>query len=413
VLLALWSVLAGPAWAESIDPALVGVWEATTLTGVERPTTGGTGFRVTFSPDGVETVDYNRMAPLWVGGSDTQIFRGSAAARISTRDHRAHIEKMERQGVRYTMSTRSPTGEGPLPGLGPGGLGTSTDESYTCVGDRLTYRASAAVDRRPRHIVELTRVRDVPAGGPKAAEAPEPRLNGKTWLTSTQIIDRPQEVRGYWITAEQGVELTYLDIRAGRLTDNGIENRESGPESIDMTASGARRWAGRVYVCPKPMGTCPKLCRWTSGSLEFDKNLISCRGVWHGKKTKTDCSGFRDEPDSGAFTLKRFVGVSFVPVTPGKYMALVGAPAVGDQAAKFRAGVRIASQYQTMPWVKVTPESATGEVVLRDPAKGIYEFRTSRSGTHMVSFKLIDRDGSVVHVDRMQIDIPAMPGLGK
>jgi hypothetical protein len=180
-----------------------------------------------------------------------------------------------------------------------------------------------------------------------------------------------------------------------------------------MRAAGKLQWRGLVYVCPRPRGTCPNLCQWVDGSLQTDVSNLSIKGEWRGKQSKPDCSGNSNEPETGTFSFRRLVGVSFVPIARGKYLNLVGAPAVGNQAAQFKAAVRIAARYDSIPGATVKASAERGTLTLVDKAKGIYDFVVDRSGSYELSFELMGADGQVFHTDRMRVEIPAIGGLGK
>ena len=420
---ALGSLVTQPAHAQSIDSCLVGTWRATSIIDLSgRATSGGAGFQVTFRPDGMQIIDYASMVPFVLpnpsgGPTDTQTYTGNATARISTRDKVAKVERIEQARVLFTISTLSPTPALPLKGrLGPGGLGTTkSDNGYVCGENSLEYKTSAADDAHPTHSLKLTRVKD----SASAAAAPPPQpivVEGKTWLTATEIKDRPQDIAGVWSEPTGGgeTEFTWLSTSPpGTLIDHPLAMRDSDPASVDMKATADLEWQGRVFTCPRPKGKCTNLCEWNDGSLRVDDNHVSISGEWHGKKFKNDCSGFWDEPDSGTFTMKRLVGVSFVPLAPGKYMNLVGAPAVGTQAAQFKAVVRIAARYDGVPNPNVRASASHGSIALIDKENGTYEFVVDRSGAHELLFELVGDDGRAFHTDRMRVEIPSIPGLGR
>jgi hypothetical protein len=156
---------ASPSAPESaaIDPQLIGTWECISFKeSVGSVTGGGTGFRVTFKSDGTESVDYSNMKPVMSGLRDKTTYSGTAMARISTNDGVAKIEKMVSAGA--VMTVDSATGHfslPKLPGLGPGGLGSTADKnSYKCSEDTLEYQTSAARDGHANTTVKLTRVKE-------------------------------------------------------------------------------------------------------------------------------------------------------------------------------------------------------------------------------------------------------------
>jgi hypothetical protein len=271
-----------------------------------------------------------------------------------------------------------------------------------------------ADDKIPTHSVKLVRVRDSASTAAAPPRAPVV-VKGNTWLTATEIKDRPQEIQALWreSTGERDSKLVWLsNSPPDTLTDHEVNLRDSDPSSIDMTAAGDLEWRGQIFICPVPKGTCTNLCRWVRGSLRMDANHLSISGEWHDKKHKSDCSGLEDEPDSGSFTMQRLVGVSFVPLAPGKYMNLVGVPPVGTQIAQFKAVVRIAARYDGVANANLRATADRGQVSLVDKTAGLYDFVADRSGVYELSFEMLGSDGMVFHTDRMRIEIPAIPGLG-
>ena len=149
-------------WGTRIDPDLIGTWECISFKESSGFVTGGgTGFRVTFKSDKTESVDYSNMRPVTSGLRDKTTYSGTATARISTSDGVAKIEKMVSAGV--VMTVDSATGHfslPKLPGLGPGGLGSTTDKnSYKYSEDTLEYETSAARDGHANTTVKLKRVK--------------------------------------------------------------------------------------------------------------------------------------------------------------------------------------------------------------------------------------------------------------
>jgi len=147
--------------AAAIDSCLVGAWECTSFKEANSFVTGtGTGFRVTFKNDGTEIVDYSNMKPI-ASGKDSTTYSGTATAHISTKDGIAKIEKMESANVVMTINGGGKSYSLPkLPGLGPGGLGSTKDKnSYKCTEDSLEYQSSAAHDGHANTTVKLTRIK--------------------------------------------------------------------------------------------------------------------------------------------------------------------------------------------------------------------------------------------------------------
>jgi hypothetical protein len=128
-----------------IDPCLVGTWKCTSFREANNNyfTGGGTGFRVTFSKDGIETIDYSSMQPTKLGPHDTIGFIGKASAKISTDKSVAKIEAMQNASVSMTFNFFHANPTMKYPGLGPGGLGSPENKNnYKCTEDSLEYESS-------------------------------------------------------------------------------------------------------------------------------------------------------------------------------------------------------------------------------------------------------------------------------
>jgi hypothetical protein len=160
--------LIGAFWPDcgAMDRCLVGLWLATSVNALGKAAggaTGGDGFRVTFTADGTESIDYSTTNTLVFKDStpaapDTFIYRGSSAAHISTANGVAKIESVDESKVVINVNAGGHKFVQKVPGLGPGGLGsTASNNGYTCAGDSLEYRSSDAVDKHPTYYVKLKR----------------------------------------------------------------------------------------------------------------------------------------------------------------------------------------------------------------------------------------------------------------
>lgn len=150
----------------SFDKCLVGSWVATEVAFLDKSRhsrSGGTGFVVSFTDEGLQTTDYSSMAPIAID-DDAWRFKGSATAHITTKDGTAEIAgPVGGPGVLFHMSAKFPDIPFmPFPGLGPGGLGsTDSDNQYVCEKETLSYKASVGgglgAARPPQYGVKLKR----------------------------------------------------------------------------------------------------------------------------------------------------------------------------------------------------------------------------------------------------------------
>ena len=178
-----------PTLSESIDPCLVGTWECVSYQEKDgKITGGGTGFRVTFTSDGTETVDYGSIKPIMVG-KDKLSYMGKASAKISTTDGVAKIESMTGAGASLDTIVLGRVWQPRIPGLGAGGLGSTTDKNrYQCNGDTLEYQTSAARDGHATSTVKLQRVDEMDLLAEGTGSAPS-----KPKRTPTPVV-RPKPV---------------------------------------------------------------------------------------------------------------------------------------------------------------------------------------------------------------------------
>jgi hypothetical protein len=107
--------------------------------------TGGTGFRVTFRPDGTQVVDYSSMLPFsHVERDVTMTFGGRAAGRITTDANVAKVVTIEPGTVTMDVDDPGYDLHWDLTGTwGPAGLGSTSDNNrYTCTETTVTYQGS-------------------------------------------------------------------------------------------------------------------------------------------------------------------------------------------------------------------------------------------------------------------------------
>ena len=127
-----------------IDPCLIGTWTVMSVKDNKpAPMSGGTGFKITFTPDGKETIDYSGMKMFtWSLGDGSFQYAGSATAAVEARDGFAKIDKMENVGVSGTMRVKSVgvNSSRRIPDLGIGIASVRGGINYTCNGDTLTYQ---------------------------------------------------------------------------------------------------------------------------------------------------------------------------------------------------------------------------------------------------------------------------------
>lgn len=248
-----------------------------------------------------------------------------------------------------------------------------------------------------------------------------------TWLTPTELKNRPQDVVGLWTTDENGApgEVRWFELQDQQLVVHSLLEKNGAWARLAKQGD-ANRWEGTgaapgqagtgFFTVPMPKGTCPQLAKWSAGHLQLDSSGLRFTGEWHDRKIDATKCEFTDEPNASDEAFDRYIGVAFVPIKPGKYLYLGMAPAVGSQPAQFKALVRLASRYDglsgTQVKTSVAPATATLTRTAGTDLAGAYEFTASAHGTYELTFQLVDAAGVQLHTDRLRIEIPTVPGIG-
>jgi hypothetical protein len=249
-----------------------------------------------------------------------------------------------------------------------------------------------------------------------------------TWLTPTVIKDRPQDLGGVWKTstpAADGSTVRLFEQHGADLA--GVSLPKTPGWYFKLSNGGSDRWTGSgaapgadgngFWTCPIPKNTCPQLCKWSAGYLDIPPGALEIKGEWREKQIDTTKCTFTSDPNIGPEEFTRFVGVSFDAIRSGKYIFMAMAPAVGNQPAQFKAVVKLVTAYAGLDAkdVRYSVAPQTGAMLSRsggDAFAGTYEFSTTGHGTYELAFDVIGKDDSVIHTDRVRIEIPSVPGIG-
>jgi hypothetical protein len=106
---------------------------------------------------------------------------------------------------------------------------------------------------------------------------------------------------------------------------------------------------------------------------------------------------------------KRFVGVTFVPVAPGRYMATIFALAVGTQRGQFKGTAQLRWDYSGLPGVHVqlhVTRPGGGDSPLIYSVRGGYTLVASQPGRYEFELRLVGASGEVLHTDLASVDLP-------
>jgi hypothetical protein len=256
-----------------------------------------------------------------------------------------------------------------------------------------------------------------------------------TWLTPTELKDRPQDVAGVWTNSnplpENGIKaLEWFEVIGAELRIHG-DTSNSSDYWVDLKGA-ENQWMGTgapppqqpqrpgvtgYETCPVPNNTCTTLCKWSAGYLNIDG--LRATGRWEEYQVDSTTCTFTTEKTGQDQVFTRVTGVSFAPLACGRYMYMGMAPAVGPNPAQFKSLVRLVTNYGQVPGptsVKTTVSPSKGILTWRagdkQGLKSNYEFTAKEHGTYEISFDLMRDNGQVFHTDRVRIEIPEVPGIG-
>jgi hypothetical protein len=192
---------------------------------------------------------------------------------------------------------------------------------------------------------------------------------------------------------------SYVDTATGKLSLVGFATQKE--------AAWRGWWSVACIDC------CPGVGWWDRGVLSTKTGgataLIRSLKMEPGKCVLTDT------PDDITLDMELVGGLSFKELRPGKLIHVVAAPAVGNQAAQYKAAVRPQWDFEGLGVARVTLAVKPGGALVRDSAhlKGDFEFVTSQSGKYLFVIMAENKDGKLLHLALKTIEIPAIPGLGR
>jgi len=235
------------------------------------------------------------------------------------------------------------------------------------------------------------------------------------------VVFRLSALGGPWFAFHHGLRpRVFEDLRVGQRNHRsenfaGVWGQFKRREHclVGLTASIEKRIPG---VPPR----CPQYMWW-----DHSQACFAAQGLRDGQLT---VQGYRHEPpkceqDKGQparrqAKLKRFIGVSFAPISQGRYIHVTAVAAPQG----YRAAARIAWDYGEVQSaagrpVRVRIQSGAGNggasVVLANAlsVSGTYDIRGDRPGRTRLTVSALSDQGRVLHTDEMAVDFPRIPGL--
>lgn len=191
-------------------------------------------------------------------------------------------------------------------------------------------------------------------------------------------------------------------------------------EDGSSTRVGAARavsggWRGWFSLACR--GCCPGIGWWDRGSLQINsgRKLLQMRSESY--KMDHDTCELTTTRDTVAIDMKLVNGLKFKEHMPGKLIHIVASPAVGNQAAQYKASVKLGWDFNglAMKNFSLVYRGPNGGAYLVQDTTNLnyeYEFLTDRSGKYTFIGVLYDKNGKPAHFEIESITIPPIPGLG-
>jgi hypothetical protein len=246
---------------------------------------------------------------------------------------------------------------------------------------------------------------------PEGYGPPDPNAKRGTWLAANDIKDRSQDLTGlWWWVHNGGKELVRFvrDPKTGELTVHAADNLNVS--SVHAKLETGEKWTGEVYTTARD-GVCPEKGWWQPATLNIRPGSLTISGEWKGKMIDRDACSLTEEPQGGPLRYERYMASSFAQIVGGKYFHIMTSPAIGNQAGQFKVAARIVTDLNGTPADRV--QAFAGDQPLHPVGDGAFEFLADGSGTYQIRVELIDSNGEIIHTDRLQIDVPSIPGIAQ
>lgn len=233
-----------------------------------------------------------------------------------------------------------------------------------------------------------------------------------TRIAPNGIGSWPQpELAGFWRFA--GIEdstVTLLRVDSDGAHFEGWVVRDGAIDRmwLDMTREGETSgWRGSVHISLRePEGACP---RWTQGVFIIEPAAKVLSGAWAGPRIEPSTCAETNEPHGAPIQLDRVVATTFQPIVPGKYIHIIGAPAVGPNPAQYSAAIEFACNVDGLAVASHRVTVSSGRLV--DMGACRYQLLLDSPGPYDIAVEFLDAAGEGLHTDRLRADVPTIPGL--
>jgi hypothetical protein len=259
-----------------------------------------------------------------------------------------------------------------------------------------------------------------------------------TYLTALTLTDEKQDIDGLWKAS--GVVRSAGDEQLSRfyfMTDIGklvLMDRRYAPLyhpeyqpfqrmllDVSQGTLGQYEGAGDSFsglrsTIETIKNRCPQYQWWDPSVLSFNAPHTHAEETTKNRThDQTTCDMTGDVPDIQA-SYDRYAPVTFEPEVAGKYMTLVGAPAVGNQAAQYKASVALMWDYADSEAAKMVlhvtgPGRGDAPQTYDNPKKGRYQLICDQPGIYQFELQLFEPDGTMIHRDLATAVIPSLPGI--
>lgn len=202
------------------------------------------------------------------------------------------------------------------------------------------------------------------------------------------------------------VYLVYIvDMETGELSLGGVAELMNGV------------WRGWFQtVCT---GCCPKHRWWKPGVVDPPNQNGPLVFRIAGKVIDRDRCVETSTDLNIRVSARRVTTLRFKEIVPGKILHIVAVPAVGSQAAQYKASVTVRWDFAGIPiadiqLVVLNPDGGGSELVPKSrQQRGEYEFLTSRSGKYIFLLTAFNAKSQPLDFEVLSVDIPAIPGIGR
>ena len=242
----------------------------------------------------------------------------------------------------------------------------------------------------------------------------EPRFEE---MSANPTFDLLGPLNGLW-TAERGddnqsIDIVYITHIGPYVVEFIVDPATGGlSDPIGYAEERGAGWAGWFAIACK--GCCPGKSWWDKGVAQVSDAALAVRV--ESVKLDPDTCELTTTPDVVDLRSRLLNAVTFGEFLPGKLISIVASPAVGNQAAQYKAAVKLVWNFQGYGVNRidlvVNGPNGGSQILSGSPEiSGVNEFLTDRPGEYRFLLVAYNAAGNPLHFEIESIDIPSIPGL--